>query len=203
VRFFTPDEDRFLKLNYKKIPCKRMGKMLGRTEGTARQRLKLLGITVPPEIVEKFKKVGQFKKGQEPPNKGKKMSPEVYKKVKRTFFTKGHAPHNTKFNGYERVSKDGYVEIRVKKGKFKLKHRVIWEQKRGRVPKGMVVIFKDGNKMNLKISNLKLITREENMKRNSYHNYGKEIARVIQLRGALNRQINKYAKHSGPKRNIV
>jgi hypothetical protein len=35
------------------------------------------------------------------------------------------------------------------------------------------------------------ISRSENMRRNSYHRYGQEIARLVQLRGALTRQINK------------
>ena len=38
------------------------------------------------------------------------------------------------------------------------------------------------------------ISRAENMKRNSYHRYGKEIASLVQLRGAINRQINKRSK---------
>lgn len=203
MRFFTKKEDNFLKRNYKKIPCKRMATMLGRTDGTARQRLKLLGITVPPEIVARFKKESQFKKGHVSHNKGRKMPKEIYEKVKGTMFKKGNTPHNTKYNGYERISKDGYVEVRVRKGKFNLKHRVVWEQKRGKIPEGKIVVFKDGNKLNVKLSNLKLITREQNMKRNSYHRYGKEIAKVYQLKGALQRQINKYEKHSRPKRNAV
>ena len=37
-----------------------------------------------------------------------------------------------------------------------------------------------------------LMTRAELMKRNSYHNrYPKEVARLVQLRGAVTRQINK------------
>ena len=39
MRKFTPAEDRFLLENYLTIPAKRMGKILGRTEGTARQEL--------------------------------------------------------------------------------------------------------------------------------------------------------------------
>lgn len=38
---------------------------------------------------------------------------------------------------------------------------------------------------------VELITRQELMKRNTLHRYPKPIAQLIQLRGALNRQINK------------
>jgi hypothetical protein len=34
------------------------------------------------------------------------------------------------------------------------------------------------------------MSRAESMRRNSYHNYPKELAQLIQLRGALNRKIN-------------
>ena len=40
-----------------------------------------------------------------------------------------------------------------------LKHRYIWQQHHGEVPKGSMVVFKDGNRKNTDISNLLLITR--------------------------------------------
>ena len=38
---------------------------------------------------------------------------------------------------------------------------------------------------------LRVFTRAELMRRNTCHNHGPEIAQVIQLRGAVTRQINK------------
>ncbi len=59
-----------------------------------------------------------------------------------------------------------------------------------------MVCFIDGNKQNLSLDNLALLSRSDLMRLNSYHNrYPKEIARLIQLRGALMRQINKRARH--------
>ena len=52
---------------------------------------------------------GRFKKGQIPHNKGKKG---VYAKgCEKTWFATGHLPHNTKPIGYERISKDGYIDV--------------------------------------------------------------------------------------------
>jgi hypothetical protein len=49
--------------------------------------------------------------------------------------------------------------------------------------------------MIITLGRLELISRAENMRRNSYHTrYPKEVAQLIQLRGALNRQINKRLK---------
>ncbi|NII81698.1 MULTISPECIES: hypothetical protein [unclassified Pedobacter] len=128
MRKFTPEEDKYLRDNYLSIPAKRMSKNLGRSESSARQRMALLGIVVPVHITEKFKLESRIKPGNIPPNKGKKqtdyMSAEAIERTKATRFNKGNEPHNTKHDGYERISKDGYVQIRVTKGKFRLKHRV-------------------------------------------------------------------------------
>ena len=64
----------------------------------------------------------------------------------------------------------------------------------------MIVVFRDRNKRNIDQANLEAITRAENMRRNSYHRYGQEIARAVQLRGVLNRQINKRLKDEEPNR---
>lgn len=103
---------------------------------------------------------GHFSKGHVPANKGKKMSPEIYEKVKHTMFQKGHAPQNHRPVGSERVSRDGYIEIKVAEpNKWKLKHRVLWEESRGKIPKGSILIFVDGNKQNVVLDNLRLIER--------------------------------------------
>lgn len=196
MRKFTPKEDKFLQRNYKKIPAKRMAKMLGRSEATARQRLKLLGITVPPEIVLKFKQESYFKKGNISHNKGKKMPKNVYEKVKPSMFKKGHISHNKLPLGSQRVTKDGYLEIKTQEpSRWEAYHRLMWEETFGPIPKDGVVRFVTNDKMNVHPFNLELIDRSKNMKLNSYHNYPKEIQLAIQLQGALKRQINKYEKH--------
>jgi hypothetical protein len=200
IKWFTKEEDDFLMNNYLLIPAKRMSKMLGRSESGARQRMKLLGIVVPKEVAERFKKESQIKKGTPPPNKGKKwtdyMSEQGMKGSLKTAFKKGTVPPNYKPVGSERTSKDGYIEIKVGEGmrQWRLKHRVVYEQHFGKIPKGYNVEFKDRNRLNISPENLVLRTRKENMKLNSYHNLPKELANTIQLIGALNRQINKSKK---------
>lgn len=108
-----------------------------------------------------------FKKKHVPANKGKKMSLEQYAKCKGTMFKKGHSPQNYRPVGSVRINADGYIEIKVKDpGKWKLKHRVIWEQHNGKIPKGMIVIFKDNNPLNCTLDNLLLISKDENLKMN-------------------------------------
>lgn len=82
-------------------------------------------------------------------------------------FKKGCLPHNTKYDGHERVTKDGYIEIRIAKGDYRLKHLYLWEQLNGPLPKGSCLKCLDSNKHNTSPDNWKLITRIENMLRNS------------------------------------
>ena len=108
-----------------------------------------------------------FKKKHVPANKGKKMSAEQYAKCKGTMFKKGNRPQNYRPVGSERINVDGYIEIKVKDpGTWKLKHRVIWEQYNGKIPKGMLVIFKDNNPLNCTLDNLLSISKDENLKMN-------------------------------------
>lgn len=73
---------------------------------------------------------------------------------------------------------------------------MIWEAEHGPLPAGKFVVFADRNQKNFDPSNLVAVTRSENMRRNTYHRYPKEVARLIQLRGALNRQIHKRERHA-------
>ena len=75
-------------------------------------------------------------------------------------FRKGQVPHNWRSVGSERINADGYVEVKIREPKTrKAKHRLIWEEHYGPVPANHVVIFKDGDKLNLDITNLALVSR--------------------------------------------
>jgi hypothetical protein len=135
-------------------------------------------------------KASHFKPGHISHNKGQKMSKEAYEKCSATMFKSGIVPHNTKFDGYERTTVDGYVEVRIKKGVFKLKHRLIYEQHYGPIPKGMYIIFKDKNKLNFDINNLELISLKEHMARNTIQRFPKELKQLIHLNTKLKKLTN-------------
>lgn len=114
---------------------------------------------------------GCYKKGQEPMNKGKKwdeyMSKEGQINSRKTCFKKGQVPINHREVGSERINVDGYWEIKVAEpNKWKLKHRVIYEKEHGKIPKGSKIIFADGNKNNLELSNLICVSYAEELHMN-------------------------------------
>jgi len=140
-----------------------------------------------------------IKKGSIPANKGKKqheyMSEDAIAKTKLTRFKTGNIPPNQCEVGYERLTKDGYLEIRTEE-RFRLKHRVVWEQNFGIIPTGMNIQFKDGNRQNINIENLYMISKAKQLKEQNsmYARYPKEIQLLIQASGQLKRTINKKNK---------
>lgn len=150
----------------------------------------------------------QFKRGHETWNKGKKGWQSGGRSAE-TRFKKGcrlgAAQHNYVPIGTERICADGYVERKVTDDpsmyparRWIAVHRIVWESERGAVQPGYIVVFKPGMRTTIvseiTADRLETISRAENMRRNTYHKYPKEIARAIQLRGALNRKINKLTR---------
>ena len=92
--------------------------------------------------------------------------------------------------------KDGYLERKVNDDfpihrRWRGEHLVIWEAVNGPLPKGHAIVFKDGDRTHVALDNLELVSRRELMLRNTVHRWGEDIARVIQLKGAITRQLNK------------
>lgn len=136
----------------------------------------------------------QFKPGHTPHNKGKQISAEIYEKVAPTMFKKGNKPHNTKpVNTINvRLDSDGrpYQYIKIKDSHWELLQRYVWTQAHGEIPTGSVVIFLDGNYLNCDISNLQVISRKENMARNTIQRYPAELQEVMKLTSKLKRKTN-------------
>lgn len=144
----------------------------------------------------------RFKSGVKPWNKGTHYV--AGGRSAETRFKKGQmsgaAQHNYVPIGTLRI-KDGVLsrkigdEHPVPARHWKAVHAIVWEAANGPIPCGSIVVFLKGMKTlvedEITVDKLELITRVENMRRNTYHNYPKEIATAIQLRGALNRKINK------------
>lgn len=195
IAVWTPDMDNILKENYPYKETSEVAKMLGLTTKQIICRARRLKLHKSPEVFKGIRENGMFLKGHVPFNKGKKqhefMSEEVIQKTIATRFKKGQIPVNVKNVGYERITRDGYVEIKTEKG-FVLKHRMLWEKYYGKIPKRHVIRFKNGNKQDVRIENLELVTFENNMKDNTIHNYPPEIKTAMRRISKLKRMVKKY-----------
>lgn len=108
---------------------------------------------------------GRFEKGQKSWNKGIPM--KVKGRMAETQFKKGQKPRNYRPIGSERINVDGYIEVKVSdKPKWKAKHRVVWEQQYGEIPDNHIVIFLNGDKLDVRIENLRMIPRDVHIRLN-------------------------------------
>lgn len=148
----------------------------------------------------------QFQTGDVPWNKGLHYQPGGGSVQSR--FTKGRAPqesHNYRPIGSLRVNDNGCLERKMTDDRsiasalrWTPVHRLVWEASHGPVPSGHVVVFRPGCKTSaleqITLDAIECITRQELIRRNTVHRYGRDIARLAQLRGALIRQINARAQ---------
>lgn len=146
----------------------------------------------------------RFKPGLVPWNKGQKH-PSTGRAID-TQFKPGNRSGNAleiyQPIGTERLSKDGYLERKIHDGwplkrRWRAVHLLAWEAINGPLPAGHAVVFRDGNKRNIALDNLELVTRAELMRRNSVYRHGIEIAQLAMLRGKLTKQINKRKNNVG------
>ena len=150
----------FIEKNYIGIGPKDMATLLNKTFGTDYTTLQLKSFYGNHKINSGI--TGYFPKGHMPANKGKKGT--YASGCEKSWFKKGHTPKNHKPVGSERIgNRDGYTMIKVAEPNvWKLKHKFVWEQKNGKVPKGYIVTFLDGNRQNFNLNNLALISQAEN-----------------------------------------
>jgi hypothetical protein len=148
---------------------------------------------------------GRFKKGHIPANKG--THPKTVGRMGETQYKKGNLPHNTKPIGYERLSRDGYIEVKIamrpgdaKDGhNFVGKHRLVWEKAHGPIPDGHKIIFLDGDKQNCNIENLALVSNAEllQMTRKGLKTENAELTKTVVLiarAGVITNKFNKRKK---------
>lgn len=147
--------------------------------------------------------------GATPWNKGVKGSTGTHPNCRPTQFKPGRRPEesaNYQPIGSLRVCADGYLERKVTDDhpvparRWVALHRLVWEAEVGPIPAGHIVIFRRGQKTviesEITSARLECITRAENARRNHPRNRDPELGRLIQLKGAITRQVNRIAREA-------
>lgn len=173
LRIYTPEQAQFLRDNYAGRSVAELTAIFNdnfRADMTEKQIKSFVhnrGITCG--------RSGRFKKGQQPWNAGTKG--QGLTGANPGSFKKGSVPPNRKPLGSERIdSKDGYIYIKVAEpdpytgfsSRYMQKHVHVWEQDHGPVPDGMVVVFRDGDKLNINPHNLMIVSRAELLRLNKH-----------------------------------
>jgi len=187
---------------------------LGRTPAQISRMAYKLGLkkspgylaTMQAETNRKLEAAGErsrFPKGNVPVNKGVKNPGVSPGRMAETQFRKGGRSRNWRTVGTVVTDTDGYLRVKIREqipgeatgmGNCRVwpfLHRHTWEKANGPIPAGHALIFKDRDRRNTSLDNLELLSRADLMRRNTLHNLPPELVEVIQLRGVVNRAINR------------
>lgn len=209
--FWTDEQEAILRARYANERTEDIAQAIGRDVKSLYQKALSLGLKKSAEFLASpaagrtngRQGMGtRFGTGLTPWNKGMKGL-DIGGKATR--FKSGQTPHNTKPIGSYRITRDGTLQRKINNDKgsnskrWRGVHELVWVETNGPVPHGHIVVFRPGQRTDkveeITIDRVECITFSENMKRNTVHNYPPEIAKAVQLIGALNRKINRGKQH--------
>ena len=201
---WTPTEDEILRQRYPHELTHDIARDLGRSLSSVYGRAERLELSKTTELRQATGRMSsthpntiasRFKPGMTTWNKGMKG---LQIGGIETQFKKGHrggrALENYQPIGTERISKDGYLERKTNddmplQKRWRAVHLLVWEAAHGPLPKGHAIRFKDGDKTNIQLSNLELLSRADNMRRNTIHRYPPELKDAIRTIGRIKRKL--------------
>ena len=138
----------------------------------------------------------RFQPGHESNQKGKPLNDRQRAALAKTQFQAGNLPHNYLPIGTVAKTRDGYLIKKVSDegalwDRWKFLHRLVWAEANGPIPPGGVVTFLDGNKENLSLDNLALISQAERSRLTALHlrsddpEITKNGIQIVRLMGAI------------------
>jgi hypothetical protein len=216
---WTVADDRRLRREYPDAVTAELAAAMGRTRLAVYNRAQTLGLNKSAAFLASDRsgravrgrqhpgmRRTHFQKGHVPANKGLRRPGWARGRMAETQFKKGDRLGAAQANyvpvGTEKI-RDGLLCRKVTDdpnlypaARWQPVSRIVWEAVNGPIPPGHAVVFRPGRftteRDAITADALEMVSRAELMKRNSYlTRYPKEVADLIRLRGAVNRQINK------------
>jgi hypothetical protein len=171
--------------------------------GWKKSRAMIAAISLERSQTESHRgRLTRFAKGAKPWNVGISMPSRG--RSGETQFKKGGEPKNTLPLGSYRTTKDGYLEQKVSSAngnasmRWKSVQRIIWEVHHGSIPKGHIVIYKEGKKSTIlseiTIDSIECVSRKEHAIRNGAALRDAEIGGLLRIKAVITRQVNKIKK---------
>lgn len=212
---WTPEQADQLASLYPHTPGPELARMLGVPLGTVYNKAWALGLkksreTIAAQAREAMldqahpARQSQFQPGLVPHNKGKSFDPGGNSHLTR--FKPGNKPHTTLPMGAYRLVHE------VSTGRWVLEQktsntqgasnkrwtpvaRMVYEAANGPIPHNHLVVFKPGMFSNelagITADKLECISRAEHVRRNSPYSKNPELGKLVQLKGAITRQVNR------------
>lgn len=202
-RAWSLDEMCVIASRYPNETAESIAESLGRTARQTYNKANSMGLKKSEEFLKAcghaVKEHGvptQFKSGNLPWNNGTKGLTGNHENTRATQFKPGMKPHTWNPIGHERITQDGYLERKitdtgVTRNDYRPVHHLIWMAAYGDIPKKHIIIFIDGNKSNIELSNLQCISMAENMRRNTIHRFPEDLKEVIRLNSKVKKIIRK------------
>lgn len=219
-RTWTTTDDALLRERYPHEPTAALARALHRTNTSVYQRAHHLGVRkraayLASPAAWRFRRgapVGvehRFQPGQVPHNQGLRHPPGwAPGRMADTQFKPGQLSGRAEALlapvGTEVIDPGGYRKRKVRadampgqsRQNWAFVHVLVWEAAHGPVPAGHAVVFRNGNKADIRIGNLELITRAELMRRNTVHRFPPELKSAIRAVSKLNKTIRQKSRQA-------
>ncbi|MGH6627618.1 MAG: HNH endonuclease signature motif containing protein [Burkholderiaceae bacterium] len=213
-RPWTPDAIELLVALYPDNSTADIARRLGRAAGSCYQKAAALGLKKSAAFYasERAGRIqrgrqdprmiaSQFKPGLQPWNKGAHY--RAGGRSAETRFKKGRRPQTWQPVGSLRINTDGYLDRKVSdtgRRDWVAVHRLVWQEAHGPIPAGHIVVFRPGRRSTvleqITADALECITRAELARRNHPSSKSPELARLVQLKGAITRQVNRITREA-------
>lgn len=165
LRVFTPEQIEFLRVGYRRLSVPELTQHFNRTFGAARSASSIEAALNNRKFLSG--RTGRFEPGLKPWNKNSHFV--AGGRSAETRFKPGHRPRNWLPIGSERFSKEGYLKRKVRddappglsRKNWRYVHTMLWEEHHGPVPATHALLFRNGDKTDIRLENLTLVARAE------------------------------------------
>jgi len=167
ARRWTPEMEEKVRELFKTKTRTEIAAIMNLTEQQVHNRCHHLGLKLSEE--ERARRNRKFLSKGWGWNKGLKG----LKNNSSTKFKKGQPSHNHKTKGTiikltDKRTGRAYLKIKIEEpNKWIELHRYLWIRRHGEIPKGMMIVFKNGNSLDCRLGNLKMISMGDNVRRNA------------------------------------
>lgn len=200
---WTDAEVRTLRALYADTPTRIVAAAIGRTEHAVGMKAVALGLRKSEAFL-----AGEFstrlKPGNVPANKGKPFNPGGRSPLTR--FKPGNKPQTTLPVGSYRINGDGHLQRKIGEASGSNSKRwrnvaeLVWCEANGPLPPKHIVVFKPGMKTTvleeITLDRIECLSLADNARRNHPRNKHPELAKIVQLKGAITRQVNRIKREA-------